>query len=189
MDMQLLELLRAAPCQVLQPSVNADAQVLQRALRCDEFYHQAETAVLVKGTSGSGWAEPLFPLFAQHGIRDALGSGSGVSFCLRSGFSIRGARCALLLNGERTVCLLFSIRGAKPACEALKNFVAEISSASISVQLYRTPFQCTSAPRTDEFWGEHWTDRKSATSSDYDVYRLALDDLVEAAIREALRLG
>jgi hypothetical protein len=183
----LIELLRGAPCQYLKPSVDADdAHTLRKALRCDGFYSQADSAVLVRGKTGNNsWADCLLPLFAMHDLEGV----SCVCLCLRSGFSLRGTRCALLLDTSHPSCLLFSVKGVKAASEALKGFIADAPPASISVELYRTPFQCTSTPRSDDFWGANWTDRTSATSTDYDVYRLALDSLVEEAIREHAGVG
>jgi hypothetical protein len=183
-------------CIALHHAGNVQLLTVKLAMPSDDFYHQDERAVLIPYRSVDVSAAQALVAAIQHLVIPTAANIELQSLCLRAGFSVRGATCALLLRLAHSdgiqqedalsqLALVFSIRPGwvKAAHLALQEHAAGLAG----VQVYRSPFRSSLPPRPDSFWGDHWacaSDSGSGTALEYESYRQVLDGLVETALRD-----
>ena len=158
----------------------APAEVVDAlSLRSADFFAQDERAVLVSG-SGDG-ADAL-----AGGLRTKLKNTpydkqeiTLVALCLRAGFSMRGVRVAVQLRSDEGDFILLFNNVGRGVEGALSTFLRTATNGQrIDAQVYRTPHGNTANTiRNDGYWGRSW--HGEGADQDYEVYRDALDELIE----------
>ena len=180
-------LLDNATCCTLDADEDSEHRKLcsELALPSELFDAQQEAAALITGDpSAMALAFDKLLVKVQNEAEAAAAAApcTCISFCYRAGFSKRGVRCALhVLCDDQLLVLMFGLKSGSTRAASIGLASLLDSSPALDAQIYRTPFQC--AIRTDDFWGEHWTNADFAASIDYRCYREAVDDLIEEAVR------